>query len=409
MADYTPADSGADRTDRMSIASQKPSTIAVWAGEEKPLAFGAAQVPIVQSAPFAYEDMDEWAAVALGQAEGYIYSRNTNPTVGVFEEKCRILEGGEKAIAFASGMAAISNTLLSLLSPGDRVVSIKDSYGGTSRLFMDTLPRMHIEVDLVETSDADAIDAAIAKGCELVYLETPTNPTLKIIDLDRAIRAAKKRGAIVVVDNTFATPINQRPLEFGADLVLHSATKYLGGHDDAMGGVLIGREDLVRTVYEHREICGAVLSAFSAYLLLRGLKTLDLRVKKQNETGLAVARFLDQHPKVASVFYPGLETHDKHDVAKRQMSGFGGMLSFSVDGDFDALKRFVGGLKYVHRAASLGSVNTLIGPPSVTSHVECTAEQRAALGISETLLRYSCGVEDADDLIAQLDEGLKAV
>lgn len=393
----------------MSIADQKPSTIAVWAGEERPLAFGAAQVPIVQSAPFAYDDLDQWAAVALGKAEGHIYSRNTNPTVGVFEEKCRILEGGEKAIAFASGMAAISNTLLSLLSPGDKVVSIKDSYGGTSRLFMDVLPRMQIEVELVETGDSDAIEAAIGKGCQLVYLETPTNPTLKIIDLSRAIAAAKAQGAITVVDNTFATPINQRPLLLGADLVVHSATKYIGGHDDAMGGVLIGREDFVQRVYQHREICGAVLSAFSAYLLLRGLKTLDLRVRKQNETGLAIARYLAAHPKVGQVFYPGLESHEKHDIAKRQMSGFGGMLSFSLDGDFDALKRFVDRLHYVHRAASLGSVNTLIGPPSVTSHVECTAEQRAQLGIPETLLRYSCGIEDKDDLIAQLDEGLAAV
>lgn len=393
----------------MSIADQKPSTIAVWAGEETPLAFGAAQVPIVQSAPFAYDDMDEWAAVALGQAEGYIYSRNTNPTVGVFEEKCRVLEGGEKAVAFASGMAAISNTLLALLSPGDRVVSIKDSYGGTSRIFMDVLPRMNIEVDLVETSDGDAIEAAIEKGCKLVYLETPTNPTLKIIDLRRAIAAAKKQGAITVVDNTFATPINQNPIAFGADLVVHSATKYLGGHDDAMGGVLIGRKDLVQTVYEHREICGAVLAAFPAYLLLRGLKTLDLRVQKQNQTGLAIARFLKDHPKIDTVFYPGLETHDKHDIARSQMRGFGGMMSFSVDGDFDALKRFVGHLHYIHRAASLGSVNTLIGPPSVTSHVECTAEQRAALGIPETLLRYSCGVEDAGDLINQLDDALRQV
>ncbi|MEA1942451.1 MAG: cystathionine gamma-synthase family protein [Pseudomonadota bacterium] len=393
----------------MSIADQKPSTMAVWAGEETPLAFGAAQVPIVQSAPFAYDDMDEWAAVALGQAEGYIYSRNTNPTVGVFEEKCRVLEGGEKAVAFASGMAAISNTLLALLSPGDRVVSIKDSYGGTSRIFMDVLPRMNIEVDLVETSDGDAIEAAIGKGCKLVYLETPTNPTLKIIDLRRAIAAAKKQGAITVVDNTFATPINQNPIAFGADLVVHSATKYLGGHDDAMGGVLIGRKDLVQTVYEHREICGAVLGAFPAYLLLRGLKTLDLRVQKQNQTGLAIARFLKGHPKIDTVFYPGLETHDKHDIARSQMRGFGGMMSFSVDGDFDALKRFVGHLHYIHRAASLGSVNTLIGPPSVTSHVECTAEQRAALGIPETLLRYSCGIEDAGDLITQLDDALRQV
>ncbi len=393
----------------MSIETQKLSTKAVWAGEEQPLAFGAAQVPIVQSAPFAYQDMDEWADVALGRREGHIYSRNTNPTVGVFEEKCRILEGGEKAVAFASGMAAISNTLFSHCAPGDRVVSIKDSYGGTSRIFLDILPQMGVEVELIETIDGDAIEEAISRGCKLVYLETPTNPTLKIIDLRRALKTARHQGAITVVDNTFATPINQNPLALGADMVVHSATKYLGGHDDAMGGVLIGKKDLVQKVYEYREICGAVLPAFSAYLLLRGMKTLDLRVRKQNETGLAVAQYLYEHPKVDRVFYPGLETHDKHEIAKSQMSGFGGMLSFSIHGDVDALKRFVGRLQYVHRAASLGCVNTLIGVPAVTSHVECTAEQRAALGIPETLLRYSCGIEDAGDLIAQLDDGLSIV
>ncbi|MEO0419401.1 MAG: cystathionine gamma-synthase family protein [Pseudomonadota bacterium] len=393
----------------MTIEEQGRSTIAVWAGEEAPLAFGAAQVPIVQSAPFAYQDMDSWAAVALGEAEGHIYSRNTNPTVAVFEEKCRLLEGGQKAIAFASGMAAISNALFTHLSPGDRVVSIKDSYGGTSRVFLDHLPRMGIEVDLVETNDGDAIDAAISKGCKIVYLETPTNPTLKIIDLSRAIKSAKAQGAITIVDNTFATPINQNPIALGADLVVHSATKYLGGHDDAMGGILIGQQDLVQSVYEYREICGAVLSAFSAYLLLRGMKTLDLRVKKQNDTAMAVAKYLNAHPKVSQVFYPGLQSHDKHDIAKSQMHGFGGMLSFSIDGDFEALKKFITNLDYVHRAASLGSVNTLIGPPSVTSHVECTPEQRAALGIPETLLRYSCGIEDADDLIAQLESALQMI
>ncbi len=393
----------------MTIENQKPSTVSVWGGEEKPLAFGAAQVPIVQSAPFAYDNMDEWAAVALGQAQGHIYSRNTNPTVDVFEEKCRLLEGGEKAIAFASGMAAISNSLFTILRPGDRIVSVKDTYGGTSRIFLDMLPKIGVEVDLVATDDSDAIDDAISKGCKVVYLETPTNPTLKIIDLKRAIASAKKQNAITIVDNTFATPINQNPLSFGADLVVHSATKYLGGHDDAMGGILIGNHDLVQEVYEYREIAGAVLSAFSAYLLLRGMKTLDLRIQKQNATGMKVAEYLKDHPKVENVYYPGLPDHPKHDVAKRQMRGFGGMLSFSIKGDFETLKRFVGELEFVHKAASLGSVNTLIGPPSTTSHVECTPEQRAELGIPETLLRYSCGIEDADDLIAQLEKAFAQV
>lgn len=391
------------------IEDKAKSTISVWGGEEVPLAFGAAQVPIVQSAPFAYSDVEEWASVALGKAPGHIYSRNTNPTVDVFEEKCRLLEGGEKAIAFASGMAAITNSLFTFLRPGDRVVSIKDSYGGTSKTFLDILPPMGVEVDLIDTGDADAIDQSISHGCKIVYLETPTNPTLKIIDLDRAISKAKSVGAMTIVDNTFATPINQSPIALGADMVVHSATKYLGGHDDAMGGVLVGKKDLVQAVYEYREITGAVLPAFSAYLLLRGMKTLDLRIKQQNETGLKVAEWLSNHLKVDRVFYPGLVDHDKHEIAKQQMRGFGGMLSFSVKGDFDTLKRFVGKLSYVHKAASLGSVNTLIGPPALTSHVECTPEQRAELGIPETLLRYSCGIEDPEDLINELKSGLDSI
>jgi cystathionine gamma-synthase len=225
----------------MSLKSCLSGTIAVRGGEESPLALGAAQVPIFQTAAFAYPDIESWQQAALGHAAGDIYSRNTNPTVSVFEEKVRLLERAEKATAFASGMAAISNSLFALLQPGDRVVSVTDTYGGTAKLFLEFLPRMGIHVDLIDTGDGDALDAAIARGCRVVYLETPTNPPLKIIDLPRAIRAAQAAGAVTIVDNTFATPINQLPLTLGADLVVHSATKFLGGHDDAMGGVLAGR------------------------------------------------------------------------------------------------------------------------------------------------------------------------
>ena len=393
----------------MSNHQPKPATIAAWGGEEKPLAFGAAQVPIVQSAPYAYADVDEWLDVARGEAQGFIYSRNTNPTVQVFEEKVRLLEGGEDATSFASGMAAISNTLFAHLRSGDRVVSIKDSYGGTSKIFLDLLPAIGVEVELVETEDGDALETAIARGCKLVYLETPTNPTLKIVDLERAIAAAKKAGAITVVDNTFATPINQLPLSLGADLVVHSATKFLGGHDDAMGGIVIGSRELVRPIFHYREITGACLSAFAAYLLIRGLKTLHLRVRQQNETALAVARMLADHPRVKRVNYPGLRTHELHEVAAHQMRGFGGVLSFALDSDFDGTKRFLEGLQFAHRAASLGSVNTLAGLPATTSHVECSAEERARLGIPESLVRYSCGVEDTDDLIHDLKQAMTRI
>ncbi len=390
----------------MELKDRRPETIAVWAGEERPVAAGAAQTPIVHSATFSYPDVDSWLAAALGEGPGHIYSRNTNPTVAVFEEKVRLLEGAQAATSFATGMAAISNTLFALLNTGDRVVSITDSYGGTSKIFLEILPRMGVEVELVRTDDLDALDAAIGEGCRLVYLETPTNPTLKVVDLARAAAAAGAVGAITVVDNTFATPINQQPLALGADLVVHSATKFLGGHDDAMGGVLAGRADLIRQVFHYREITGASLDAFSAYLLLRGLKTLDLRVRRQSDTALAVASWLSRHPRVETVCYPGLAQHPNHDVAARQMRGFGGVLSFAVKGDFDAAKRVLGRLKLAHRAASLGSVNTLAGPPAATSHVECTPEQRARLGIPEALIRYSCGVEAAEDLIQDLDQAL---
>jgi len=316
------------------------------------------------------------------------------------------LEGGEAAVAFASGMAAISNTLFALLRPGDHVVSIKDAYGGTSRIFLELLGPFGVTVTLVDTDDADALDRAVRRGCRLVYAETPTNPALKIIDLAKLAAAAKSVGAIFVVDNTFATPINQRPLRIGADLVVHSATKFLGGHDDAIGGALIGRRDLVTTIYRFREITGAALAPFSAYLLLRGMKTLDLRVQRQNATALAIAAFLERDPRVARVFYPGLSSHPSHQVAKSQMSGFGGVLSFEVVGGEPAAVRTLNALQLAHRGASLGSVNTLAGLPGQTSHAEVTPEDRASLGISEALIRYSCGIEDVADLMNDLDRAL---
>lgn len=393
----------------MSSLEFLSGTLAVRGGEERPLALGAAQVPIFQSAAFAYPDIETWQDAALGRAPGDIYSRNTNPTVKVFEEKVRLLERAEAATSFASGMAAISNTLFALLRPGDRVVSITDTYGGTAKLFLKFLPDMGIKVDLIDTGNHAGLDAAIAQGCKVVYLETPTNPTLKIIDLRRAIAAAKGVGATTVVDNTFATPINQLPIRLGADLVVHSATKFLGGHDDAMGGILVGRSELVSQVYHYREINGACLSAMSAYLLLRGLKTIELRVARQNATALSMATYLSEHPSVQSVFYPGLKTHRDHSIAAAQMAGFGGVMSFAVKGNVDASTRFLNALRLAQRAASLGSVNTLAGPPRTTSHVECSVEERAKLGIPESLVRYSCGIENFEDLRADVEQALKHV
>jgi cystathionine gamma-synthase len=383
------------------------STLSIWGGEqEHELYERSTQVPVVHSVSFTYKDIDTWQDVALEKAPGHIYSRNTNPTVRAFEDKLKTLEGAAAATSFASGMAAISNTLATFLKPGDRVVSIKDSYGGTNRIFNDFLPPLNIDVCLCDTADHAQIEAEIAKGCQLLYLETPTNPTIKIIDIERLAAAARQVGALVVVDNTFATPINQNPLQLGADIVLHSASKYLGGHADALGGVICGSRDLVKKVYQYREINGAVLSPMDAYSFIRGMKTLKLRVERQNESAMTIARWLQQHPMIEQINYPGLESHPSHDIAKRQMRGYGGMLSFTVKGGLDAIKLFLPKMQYAHMAANLGCVETVVGPPVTTSHVECSAEERAAAGIPEGLVRYSTGIEDVEDLIADLEQAL---
>jgi cystathionine gamma-synthase len=383
------------------------ATISVWGGEqEHDLYERATQVPVVHSVSFAYDDIETWHQVALEKKEGHIYSRNTNPTVRAFEDKVKELEGAEAATSFASGMAAISNIFGTFLSAGDRIVSIKDSYGGTNKLFTEFLPPLGIDVCLCDTTDHEQIEAEVAKGCKLLYLETPTNPTVKIVDIERLAIAGKKVGALIVVDNTFATPINQNPLQQGVDIVLHSASKFLGGHADALGGVACGNKALIKKLYHYREINGAALAPMDAYSLLRGMKTLSLRVERQNESAMKIATWLAQHPAIEQVNYPGLETHVHHDVAKRQMRGFGGMLSFSVKGGLDAIKIFLPKLKYAHMAANLGCVETIVGPPLVTSHVECTEAERLAAGIPEGLVRYSTGIEDVDDLIADLDQAL---
>ena len=391
----------------MSNNEISKATQCIWAGEETSLIQGATQVPVVHSVGFGYKDVDEWMQVALGEKPGHIYGRNTNPTVDAFENKIRQLEGAEAATSAATGMGIISSTLYALLAPGKRVVSVKDTYGGTNVLFNEFLPKFNIDVTLCNTTDHEEIESEIARGCDLVYLESPTNPTTKVMDIARLSAAAKKVGATVVVDNTFATPINQQPLELGADMVLHSATKFLGGHADALGGVICGNKDLVEQVYHYREINGATLHPMAAYLLLRGMKTLELRIRQQNENAMKVAQFLENHVAIEQVFYPGLESHSGHAIARDQMSGFGGMLSFMIKGNnFDAVRKFVPRLQYAHAAANLGAVETTIGPPVTTSHVECTAEERAAAGIPESLIRYSTGIENCDDLIADLDQAL---
>ncbi|PYZ98218.1 cystathionine gamma-synthase [Alteribacter lacisalsi] len=385
------------------------STRSLWAGEREYLAFGATQVPVVHSVSFGYNDMDEWYDVATGKKEGHIYGRNTNPTVRAFEEKIRILEDAEASTSFSTGMAAISNTLATFLRPGSRVVSIKDTYGGTNKIFTSFLPDQDVEVTLCDTGDHEQMIREIKKGCDLVYMETPTNPTVKITNVRRIATEAKKAGVRTVVDNTFATPINQNPLSLGADLVIHSATKYLGGHADALGGAVCGSREDVEKIYHYREINGATMDPMAAYLLLRGMKTLKLRIDRQNDNAQAVAEYLKTVPEVEAVFYPGLTEHEGHQTAREQMRGFGGMLSFSVTGGVPAVQKLLPNLEFANRAANLGAVETVVGPTRTTSHVECTPEERAAMGIPESLIRYSAGIEDAEDLIEDLKQAFAAM
>lgn len=389
--------------------SHHAGTDSVWAGEEKLFSEGAICLPVFNSVTFGYDDMNEWFDVALGRKKGHIYSRNTNPTVRPLEEKIRIMDGGEEATSFSTGMAAISNTLFTLLKPGDRVVAIKDTYGGSNKVFIEFLPRLNVDVCLCDTSDFDMIELEVKNGCKVLYLETPTNPTLKIVDIERLANVAHAHGAIVVVDNTFATPINQRPLSLGADLVVYSATKYLNGHSDVMGGLVVGKKELVDQIFHYREITGATLHPQSAYMILRGMKTLELRIQRHNENGMKIATYLALHPKVDQVFYPGLETHPNHDIARKQMRGFGGMMSFSLKGGFEKVCTVLESLQFAHKAASLGSVGTLVGPPRTTSHVELSEQERANAGIPESLIRYSAGIENVDDLIADLEQALARI
>jgi len=392
----------------MAANEMNKGTQCIWAGEEAYLMQGATQVPVVHSVSFGYKDVDEWLQVALEQKPGYIYGRNTNPTVAVFEEKIRQLEGAQAATSAATGMGIISSALFTFLSPGDRMVSVKDTYGGTNKIFQEFFPRFKINAALCDTTDHEAIEQEINKGCKLLYLESPTNPTVKVIDIARLAKAGKAAGAIVIVDNTFATPINQNPIRLGVDLVIHSATKYLGGHADALGGVICGTKELVKQVYHFREINGATLHPMAAYFLLRGMKTLELRVERQNKSAMKIAQFLESHSEIGQVFYPGLESNPGHDIARKQMEGFGGMMSFKLkEDDFDAVRRFLPKLKLAHAAANLGAVETIVGPPATTSHVECTRLERAAMGIPESLIRYSTGLENVEDLIADLDQALR--
>jgi len=386
------------------------ATLAVHAGQSRAKPdFTPIATPIYNAVTYGYSSAQELDAVFAGERDGFVYHRYGNPTTSALEDAVAQIEGTEGAVACASGMAAIH---LALLAAGARagatVLAAQDLYGHSFALLSKVLSAQGVRVHFVDMADLSAVAAAAAQlRPAILYAETLSNPLLKVANIPALAQHAHDAGAVLVVDNTFATPINQNPLQLGADLVLHSATKFLGGHADALGGVVCGSKSLVEQVYHFREINGATLHPMAAYLLLRGMKTLHLRIRQQNESALMIARFLETHPSIERVFYPGLESHENHAVACRQMRGFGGVLSFILKGnDFDSVRKFLPRLRYAHSAANLGSVETIVGPPATTSHVECTRAEREAMGIPESLIRYSVGVEDSEDLIADLEQAL---
>ena len=382
------------------------STRAVHAGEAKQNAHDAITTPVVQSATYVFADTAELRDYFEGRSEREEYGRYGNPTVRTVERKLSSLEGAGDAAVFASGMAAATTTLLTLLKGGDHLVMTSDCYRRTRQFVGTFLSRFGVTATMVEPGDLAGLEKALIPGKTRVILsESPTNPYLRVADLPR-LAEIKKRfgGAKLIIDATFATPVNQRPLELGADLVLHSCTKYLGGHNDVLAGAVCGSEGLVSAIRDLRSVLGPVLDAHSAYLLLRGLKTLTLRVGRQNESALRIAGWLERHPQVEKVFYPGLPSHPDHVVAREQMRGFGGVVSFLYRGDLDATSRFVDACRLAQIAPSLGGVESLIEQPALMSFYELSTEQREAVGIRNNLVRMSVGVEECDDLIADLDQ-----
>ena len=393
---------------RTSVPRPNFGTLAVRGGEPRKKAHDAVTTPIVSSATYAFTDTAEIARYFEGDLEREEYGRYGNPTVRAAESKLAALDGAEDALLFASGMAAVTTTLLALLRAGDHVILTSDGYRRTRQFVTRILARLGIEHTLVNPGDGPALLRALRPGKTKVILgESPTNPYLRVADL--ALLASARDacpGANLLIDATFATPINQRPLEGGADLVIHSATKYLGGHNDLLAGVICGRAPLVSLVRDLRGVLGGVLDPQSAFLLIRGLKTLKLRVEQQNGTALAVARFLEADPRVRTVFYPGLASHPDHALAVRTMSGFGGVVSFRLRSDLAAGSRFVDACKLATIAPSLGATDTLIEQPALMSYFELTTAEREAIGIYDDLVRLSVGLEDEADIIADLSQAL---
>jgi cystathionine beta-lyase/cystathionine gamma-synthase len=373
------------------------STVCIHAGQEPDPSTGAIITPIFQTSTYVQDE--------LGKHKGYEYARTQNPTRSALEQNIAAIEGGKGAFAFASGMAAIS-AITARLESGDHVIVTDNTYGGTFRLFERVLTRYRLSFSYVDTSQPRLVEEAIRPETKLLFVETPTNPVMRLTDLALTAEIAHRHGARLVVDNTFASPAVQRPIEFGADLVVHSTTKYLNGHSDSVGGVVVGvHDDDLEWLQFVQNAAGAILSPFDSWLVLRGTKTLALRMAQHNANGLAVAEFLRRHPRVTRVHYPGLPDHPQHELAKRQMRGFGGMVSFDV-GTFEAAKRVCDRVKLMALAESLGGVETLICHPASMTHASVPPDRRAAIGLTESMVRISAGIEDPADLVADLQQAL---
>ncbi len=384
----------------------KFGTACVHAGEgHNP--FGAHSTPIYQTSTFVF-DSAEHAAEVFSGGPGYRYIRSppNTPTHAALVEKLCALEGGRAGLAFSSGMAAETALFLSQLKSGDHLLSTNIVYGGTFGLISKVLTRFGIEVSFVDTTDLEQVKNSMRKNTRMVFLESPANPTMTVTDISEISRITKESGAILAVDNTFATPYFQQPLRLGADIVVESCTKYIGGHGDLLGGVAVGSEELIQSMKRSALLTGGTMGTHEAWLCLRGLKTLHLRMERHAENAMELARFLESHPRVERVNYPGLASHPQHEVARKQMSGWGGMLSFEVSGGIEAGRRLMNRLKLCSLAVSLGSVDTLVEHPASMTHAVMPRETRESLGISDGLVRVSVGIEDAEDILADFEQGL---
>ncbi len=395
---------------KMNLKKTHLATLCVHGSGGVDPATGAVSTPIYQSSTFAFKNARQGAEIFAGETEGFVYTRIGNPTQSALEKEIAFLENGEAGLAFGSGMAAISAVVLYYTRCGMNIVSSDTLYGGTHNLFMETLPNYNIEVREVDGTDTANFEKAVDENTSCIYIETPANPTLTLVDIEAASRIARKNSIPLIVDNTFSTPYFQRPLELGADIVVHSATKYIGGHGDTVAGLVVGKQDFINDLRGTilRDI-GGIISPLNAWLLVRGLKTLAVRMERHQENAMEIAQYLSFHPKVSQVWYTGLSTHPQHELAKRQMSGHGGVVSFEIKGGRKAGEKLMNNVNLFTLAVSLGDVDSLIEHPASMTHSTYSAEELQKVGISEGLVRLSVGIEHSQDLIADLRQALKRV